>query len=96
MMTTTELRVLPEEQTVFLQDGYKAAIRFDMIYKRWFYDLYLGDELVYAGIALNPDTSPLLNINLVSLGLVDTSNDKEEYEPYNELGSRLALLEINE
>lgn len=96
MMTTTELRVLPEEQTVFLQNGYRAAIRFDMIYKRWFYDLYLGEQLVYAGMALNTDTSPLLNISLISLGLVDTSNDKEEYEPYNELGSRLALLEIAE
>jgi hypothetical protein len=47
-------------------------------------------------MALNTDTSPLLNISLISLGLVDTSNDKEEYEPYNELGSRLALLEIAE
>lgn len=96
MLVTTELRVLPEEQTIYLQNGYQAAIRFDMIYKRWFYDLYLGDKLVYAGMALTSDTTPLLNINPISLGLVDTSNDKEDYEPYNELGSRLALLEVAE
>lgn len=95
-MTTTELKVSAEEQTIYLQDGYSAVIRFDMIYKRWFYDLYLNDSLVYAGIALGADTAPLYNISDVSLGLVDMSNDKYDYEPYVELGSRLALVEIAE
>ena len=96
MLTSTELKVMPQEQTIILQNGYSAAIRFDMIYKRWFYDLYYGNTLVYAGMALTPGTAALLNISKVGLGLVDTANDKETYEPYAELGSRLALMEIAE
>ena len=96
MLTTTQLTVMPEEQTVILQNGYSAAIRFDMIYKRWFCDIYKGEDLVYAGLALTPGTAPLLNISKISVGIVDMSDDKEEYEPYSELGSRLALVEIAE
>ena len=96
MLTTTELKVMPQEQTVMLQNGYRAALRFDMIYKRWFFDLYNGEDLVYAGMALTPGTAPLLNISKLSVGIVDTSGDKEEYEPYSELGSRLVLMEISE
>ena len=97
MITTTELSVMPEEQTVILQNGYSAAIRFDMIYKRWFYDLYMDDgTILYAGIALPPDSAPLNGFAEESLGLVDLSEDNEEYEPFSELGGRLALMEITE
>ena len=93
-MTMTELGVLSQEQTIYLSNGYSANLRFDMIYKRWFFDLYLGGNLVYAGVPLVVDTAPLDNICPLTLGLVDCSDDKKEYEPYSELGSRLALMEV--
>lgn len=93
-MTINELSVSSEEQNIFLSNGYSATIRFDMIYKRWFFDLYLGGELLYAGLTLTPDTAALAGISDLTLGLVDYSDDKEEYEPFNELGARLALMEI--
>lgn len=93
-MKVNLLAVSAKEQNIILQDGYSANIWFDMIYKRWFFDLYNGTDLVYAGIALEPDTAGLLNISLYGLGLLDMAEDKEEYEPYSELGSRLALAEI--
>ena len=96
-MKLTELAVTAqEEQNIVLSNGYTAALRFDMVYKRWFYDLYLNDVLVYAGVALTPDTAPLHGISPVSLGIVDFSEDKSEYEPYSELGARLALMEITQ
>ena len=95
-MDVVELGVSSEEQTIYLQDGYSATIRFDMIYKRWFFDLYLGEELVYAGIPLGVDTVPLLNISKEGLGLIDAVKDKLEYEPYSELGSRLVLVEVTQ
>ncbi len=95
-MTLTDLTVMSQEQTVLLKDGYSATLRFDMIYKRWFYDLYREGELVAAGISLRPDTAPLAGVTEVSLGLIDLSGDKEEYEPFSELGSRLALMELAE
>lgn len=93
-MTINELSVSSEEQNIFLSNGYSATIRFDMIYKRWFFDLYLGGELLYAGLTLTPDTAALAGISDLTLGLVDYSDDKKEYEPFNELGARLALMEI--
>ena len=48
------------------------------------------------GIALNADTAPLLGYVDDSVGLVDVVGDKEEYEPYDELGTRLGLVEITE
>lgn len=95
-MGITELLVQSKEQTIFLQNGNSVMIRFDMIYKRWFFDLYGPNGLVYAGIALNVDTIPLLGITNISPGLADLSASKEEYEPYSELGGRLALLEVSE
>lgn len=94
-MQMTELSVVSKEQMVHLQNGYVAVLRFDMIYKRWFYDLYRDDgTILYAGLALLPDSAPLNGISEVSVGLVDLSEDKEQYEPYSELGGRLALVEI--
>ena len=93
-MTLTDLGVTSKEQTVYLQGGYSASLRFDMIYKRWFCDLYQGAELKYAGIPLVVDSAPLNGISPVSLCVVDLSDSKEEYEPFAELGSRLALMEL--
>lgn len=93
-MTLTDLQVTSKEQTIYLQGGCYAVIKFDMIYKRWYYDLYQGGELKYAGISLLPDTAPLNNIAQVSLCLVDLVRDKKSYEPFSELGSRLALMEL--
>lgn len=90
------LTVSSEEQNITMLDGYSAEIRFDACYKRWYYNMYYYGELVAAGVALHPDTAPLLGFFSDSLGLVDTGNKKEEYEPYAELGDRLNLVEIVE
>lgn len=90
------LTISSEEQNITMLDGYSAEIRFDACYKRWYYNMYYYGELVAAGVALNPDTAPLLGFFSDSLGLIDTGDKKEEYEPYVELGSRLNLVEISE
>lgn len=90
-----DLTVASEEQNITMLDGYSAEIKFDACYKRWYYNLYYYDELVAAGIALNADTAPLLGFFNDSLGLIDTGG-KEAYEPYEELGNRLKLVEITE
>ena len=87
-MTINELVVSSEEQKLTL------SIKFDPFYKRWYYDLYLNNELLYAGVALNPDSAPLMQFTNYSLGLIDKMNDKLFYEPFAELGSRLGLIEI--
>lgn len=91
-----KLEVASDEQTVTMLDGYVANIFFDRCYKRWYYNLYYMNELVAAGIALNPDTAPLLGFTNGSLGLLDTGDKKQEYEPFIELGQRLSLMEITE
>lgn len=90
------LEVASDEQTITLLDGYSANIFFDRCYKRWYYDLYNMDELVAAGVVLNPDTAALLGYTKESLAMLDIGNKKEEYEPFLELGQRLNLLEISE
>lgn len=90
------LSVNPKEQILGLANGYSANIKFDPFYFRWYYDLYLNNELVYSGIALVPDSNGLLNISKTSLGIIDTGNKYEEYEPYTELGTRLALVESDD
>lgn len=91
-----DLTLSSEEQNVSMLDGYSAEIKFDACYKRWYYNLYYYGEPVAMGVALNPDTAPLLDFFSDSLGLIDTGNQKEEYEPYEELGGRLKLVEIAE
>lgn len=91
-----KLEVASSEQSIPLLNGYSAEIFFDRCYKRWYYNLYNMGELVAAGIALNPDTAPLLGFINESLALVDEGNAKEEYEPYTELGLRLSLVEMSE
>ena len=95
-MQVNLLAVSPKEQTIVLQNNCVAEVLFDRIYKRWYYNLYKYDELIYAGIVLIPNTAGLLTITNTSLGIVDMADDKEDYEPYAELGSRLALAEITE
>jgi hypothetical protein len=94
-MKITKLTVESKEQTILLSGGYSADIKFDVFYKRWYFDLYLDGVLKRAGIALNVNTVGLFNMEPVSLGLIDIVGDKEEYEPYNELGMRLMLVEVS-
>lgn len=93
-MTINELLVSSEEQRLTLLNGYSANIKFDPFHKRWYYDLYQGDTLMFAGVPLVPDTFPLDGFTNYYLAVIDKLNDNEQYEPYNELGSRLGLLEI--
>lgn len=96
-MVLNELLVASKEQIIALSDGRAARLYFDPFYKRWYYNMYGADnEILYAGIALNPDTMPLQNISPYYLGLVDKVDDNQPYEPYNELGTRLGLLEVSE
>jgi len=90
------LDVASDEQTVTLLDGWTANLFFDRCYKRWYYNLYNMGELVAAGIALTPNSAPLLGYTKASLALVDDGDKKEEYEPFLELGQRLLLVEIDE
>ena len=95
-MKLIELTVGSKEQTVLLSNNYSADIKFDVFYKRWYYDLYENGVLKFAGVALNANTLPLFSMSPVSLGLIDIVGDNEEYEPYNELGTRLMLVEVTE
>lgn len=95
-MKITKLEVGSKEQTIVLSNGYTADIKFDVFYKRWYYDLYKNGELKFAGVALNVNTVGLFNMSPVSLGLIDIVGDKTEYEPYDELGMRLMLVEVAE
>lgn len=95
MKTAVKLSVSSEPQTMNLNDGYTAELRFDPFYYRWFYDLYKEDELLYSGIALTPDSCGLLNICNVAIGMVDTGMPEGEYEPYNALGTRLNIVEVD-
>ena len=96
MRMISELTIPSEEQTLNLLNGYTAEIKFDAVYKRWYFNLYNLNEPVAMGIALNVDTAPLLGYVSDSLGLVDLVDDKKEYEPFDELGTRLGLVEITE
>jgi hypothetical protein len=91
-----KLEVASDEQSIDLLNGYTAKIFFDRCYKRWYYNLYYLNDLVAAGIALNPDTAPLLGYTQGSLGLIDEGDPKQGYEPFEELGQRLSLMEISE
>lgn len=94
--TVYELTVSSEEQVLSLSNGWQAEIFFDRCYKRWYYNLYRDSVLVAAGIALNPDTAPLLGFTNESLGLVENVKKGVEYEPFLELGSGLLLMEISQ
>ena len=93
---TVLLSVAPREQILGLANGYTADVKFDPFYYRWYYDLYKDNELVYSGISLTPDSNGLLNISKTTIGVIDSGNKFESYEPYNELGLRLLLLELDD
>lgn len=95
-MTYYDLQIGSEEQTINLLDGYSADIRFDPIYKRWYYNLYLYNTLAFAGVALVPDTLPLYKMSPHFLAIIDSGDPREDYEPYLELGGRLKLIEVVE
>lgn len=94
--TVYEVTVSSEEQVLSLSNGWEAEIFFDRCYKRWYYNLYSDSVLVAAGIALNPDTAPLLGFTNESLGLVENVKKGVKYEPFLELGSGLLLMEISQ
>lgn len=96
MATVSILLVPSEEQWMSLTDGYVANIQFDYIYKRWYYDLYLNDEIVFAGIPMNKDCAPLKGIAPVYLSVIEDKRINSEYEPFSELGQRLMLVEVVE
>lgn len=96
MATVSILVVASEEQWLSLTNDFVANIKFDYIYKRWYYDLYRNDELVYAGIPLNKDAPNLKGISTVYLSTVENMPVKTEYEPFSELGGILTLVEVVE
>lgn len=95
MKTGIKLSVTSEPQILGLANGYTADLRFDPFYYRWYYDLYKDNELIYAGIALTPDTCGLNDISAVALGIIDMKEPEGEYEPYNALGTRLQIVEVD-
>lgn len=95
-MSVNSLGIAAKEQTITLANGMTAEIKFDPFYYRWYANYYSEGELVAGGIALDPNTAGLLNILPVTLGIIDTGNPKEFYEPYEQLGNRLAVIEIVE
>ena len=95
-MTINSLGIASKEQTITLSNGMMVDIKFDPFYYRWYGDYYSDDELVAAGIALDPNTAGVLGILPVGLGIVDTGDQRETYEPYEQLGNRLAVIEIVE
>lgn len=93
-MTVNELVVGSEPQRIMISSESYADILFDPYYKRWYYNLYEDGQIKYAGFVLDPDTASLLGFTDEFLACVDKLDNKEQYEPYNELGSRLGLLEV--
>lgn len=95
-MELNSLGISSEEQTLTLIDGSTIEIRFDPFYYRWYADYYKEGSLLAAGIALDPDTDGMLHILDVSCAIVDAGDKKEDYEPYEQLGDRLAVIEVDE
>lgn len=95
-MQIYSLGVQSQEQTLNLSDSTKINIRFDPFYYRWYGDYYQDGVLVAAGIALDPNTFGCKDILGSSCGIVDIGDPKEEYEPYEQLGNRLAVIQIDE
>jgi hypothetical protein len=96
MAETSSLIVVSEEQWLQLSGNYSANIKFDYIYKRWYYDLYLNEDVVFAGIPLTKDCPTLKGISPVYLATVENNVNNIEYEPFTELGGILLLVEVVE
>ena len=88
--------VTSEEQVIGLSDNHSAEIKFDYIYKRWYYNLYINDTLLYAGIPLTKDCPTLKGIASVYLMIAEDNENKVDYEPFAELGTILKLAEVIE
>lgn len=95
-MNIYSLGVEAKEQALNLSNNVSVDIKFDPFYYRWYANYYQDGELVAAGIALDPDVFGMNNILLTHIGLFDTGNHKEKYEPYEQLGDRLAVIEIDD
>ena len=96
MATVNKLIVGSEEQWLQLSSGYSADIKFDYIYKRWYYDLYFDEALVCAGVALNKDSPTLKGMSPVYLAVVEDNDNNVQFEPFSDLGGILVLMEIVE
>lgn len=96
MAEVNNLIVTSEEQWLQLSGGYSADIKFDYIYKRWYYDLYKEDVLAFAGIPLTKDCTTLKGISPTYLAIVENNEFNVEYEPFSELGGILLLVEVVE
>ena len=96
MATVNELQVTSEEQWLAINESYTAEIKFDYIYKRWYYDLYKDGDLIYAGVPLTKDCPTLKNISSTYIGIIEDNPNKTNYEPFSELGKTLALVEVEE
>ena len=93
-MIFNSLGVAPKEQTLALSEENSVEIRFDPFYYRWYGNFYASGALVAAGVALDPNTAGLLDILAVSIAIYDSGDPKVKYEPYEELGDRLAVIEV--
>lgn len=93
-MIFNSLGVAPKEQTLALSEENSVEIRFDPFYYRWYGNFYSSGTLVAAGVALDPNTAGLLDILAVSIAIYDSGDPKVKYEPYEELGDRLAVIEV--
>lgn len=96
MAEVNKLIVASNEQLVQLSSGYIADIKYDYVYKRWYYDLYRDEELVAAGISLTPNCPGLKGIEGVYIAIIEDNKNKVEYEPFSELGNILTLVEVVE
>ena len=94
MAEINNLIVVSEPQWLQLSDSHSADIKFDYIYKRWYYDLYKNDVLVAAGIPLTKDCPTLKGISKVYLATLENNEYNVEYEPFSELGGILMLIEV--
>jgi len=93
-MADVILTVSSTEQVISLNDGTLAQVLYNPFNRYWYMNMVKDGEVVAAGMALIPNTNPLKNFGVKdTIFIIDTVNDNLEYNPYNELGSRLSLVE---
>jgi hypothetical protein len=91
------LYVQPKEQTIVL-DEWTANLRFNIFDKYWYYDLYLGTQLVLAGVKLTVNAYPLAFETLPYPKLFLVDSDPTNTNPpdvLSDLGGRLELIETD-
>lgn len=93
-----QISVSSKEQTISLRDGYSAELFYNVFNKFWYYNLIGPDgSYLFYGISLIPDSFAQNNYSgeYPKLFVMDiTEGSNEEYNPYLELGGRLALFSI--